>query len=83
MEWLLDKVVWKSGTGASCRIHKGGSALFHQTHDKSHKGHDEEDDTKNLGDADGTSSDAAKAEQGGDQCDDQKDNGVVQHVYLL
>ena len=59
------------------------SPLFDQTDDKSHDGHDGKKDEKNLRDFHGTCCNSAKAENGSNQCDNQKDNRIMQHAELL
>jgi hypothetical protein len=58
------------------------STLLHQADHKGHHGHDDEYKEKDLCDFHSTSGNASKPEDGGDQCDDEKDNCVVQHTFI-
>ena len=59
------------------------SAFANKACDERNDCHDGEDEEENLCDFDSTGSNAAKAENGCDECNDEKDDGVVQHVDLL
>src|SRR3990167_9318721 len=59
------------------------SAPLDQTEDKGQHGHDDENEKEDLGDANGPCGDAAKAKNGCDQRDDQKNHCEMQHVQLL
>ena len=50
------------------------SALPDQADDKTHDGHDGEDEKENLGDFDSACCDTTEAEHGCDQCDDQEND---------
>jgi hypothetical protein len=58
-------------------------AAFH--HPEKETGNCEHDkyEKQYFGDANGPGGDPAEAEHGSDQCNDKKDNGVVQHIGLL
>jgi hypothetical protein len=57
-------------------------ALAYQAENESDYGHDHEHEEQDLGDLDGTGSNAAEAEDGGDKRNDEEHNGVVQHSDL-
>jgi hypothetical protein len=59
------------------------SALPDQADDKAHDGHDGEDEEKNLGDFNSACCNTAEAKYGCDQCDNQENDGIVQHLGLL
>jgi hypothetical protein len=46
-------------------------------------GHDGEDEKQDLGNFDSACCNTAEAEHGGDQCDHQENDGIVQHLGLL
>ena len=58
------------------------SAFFQQTQDEGHDGHDDKYEEENLGDTYCTCRDATEAEDGSDECDNQKNNCVMQHFHL-
>jgi hypothetical protein len=57
----------------------GHSASFDQSKEKAGNGQNQKDKEQCLGNTDRTGGNAAKAKQGGNQGDDKKYNGVVQH----
>jgi len=59
------------------------SPLSEQAQDKGHDRHDHENEEQNFGDAHGTGSNSAKAEEGRNQRDNEKYNCVMQHFHLL
>jgi hypothetical protein len=60
-----------------------GLATFDQSKEKTGNRQDNEHDEQQLANAHGTRGNAAKAEQGSNQGNDKKDDGVMQHVELL
>ena len=56
------------------------SVLAHQADDKTDYGHDGENEEQDFGDFNGTCRDPAKAEDGSDQRDHQKNYRIVQHL---
>lgn len=59
------------------------SALFDEAENECDDRHDGENEEQNLGDFDRTSGYAAKAEKSRNKRDDQKNDGILQHVQLL
>jgi len=59
------------------------SVLSQEADHKSNDRHHGKDEEQDLGDLDSACRDAAETEHGSDQCDDEKNNGVVQHLKLL
>jgi hypothetical protein len=60
-----------------------GSVSFHQANHEADYCEYREDEKQNLGNLDRAGGDTAKAKHGCNQCNHQKDNGIVQHVDLL
>ena len=58
------------------------SAFLEQPQDEGHDGHDHKYEEEDLGNTYGTRRDATEAEDGSDECDNQKNNCVMQHFHL-
>jgi hypothetical protein len=50
-----------------------------ETHQETDHGADEKNDKQYLGDTSGTDCNSAKPEDGGNECDDEEDYGIVKH----
>jgi hypothetical protein len=74
----VDSLVLKRGVKKDLR-----SAFFDEAKQETGNGQNQKHDKQCLGNADRASGDAAKAEQGGNQGNDKKYNGIVQHVRSL
>jgi hypothetical protein len=59
------------------------SAPFDQAEEKTGNGQSQKDKEQRFGNADSPGGNATKAKQGGNQGDDKKYDGVVQHVSFL
>jgi hypothetical protein len=67
---------------ASSFVRQFGSGLAEQAHGERNEEENNEDCEKDLGNASGCASDATKSENAGDQGDDEKNKGVIEHWGL-
>ena len=78
-----------ANTGGLCNVIEQSSThsvpllFLHQAHQEGDDGHDQKDEKQNLGNTYGAGRNPAETENCSDQGNHQKDNGVVQHGFLL